>query len=92
MGVMVSGLYRTRALRFEDCRTVGCLAIVLTAQRMISGGAGLQFKGDGLYLTDYVHKNRKGDGEKAESTSKKTESSSSTKTESSTKAASSSDD
>ena len=59
---------------------------------MISGGAGLQFKGDGLYLTDYVHKNRKGDGEKAESTSKKTGSSSSTKTESSTKAASSSDD
>ena len=23
--------------------------------RVISGGAGLQFKGDGFYLTDYVH-------------------------------------
>ena len=25
-------------------------------QRVISGGAGLQFKGDGFYLTDYVKK------------------------------------
>ena len=25
-------------------------------QRVISGGAGLQFKGDGFYLTDYVRK------------------------------------
>lgn len=29
-------------------------------QRVISGGAGLQFKGTGFYLTDYVH--NKGDG------------------------------
>lgn len=28
-------------------------------QRLVSGGAGLIFKGDGFYLTDYV---RKGDG------------------------------
>ena len=28
-------------------------------QRVISGGAGLQFKGDGFYLTDYVHKGKK---------------------------------
>ena len=25
--------------------------------RVISGGAGLQFKGDGFYLTDYARKN-----------------------------------
>ena len=25
-------------------------------QRVISGGAGLQFKGDGFYLTDYARK------------------------------------
>ncbi|WP_412062948.1 FmdB family zinc ribbon protein [Rubrivirga sp. IMCC45206] len=27
--------------------------------RVISGGAGLQFKGDGFYLTDYVHTGQK---------------------------------
>ena len=32
-------------------------------QRVITGGAGLQFKGSGFYLTDYV---RKGSGEKKE--------------------------
>lgn len=26
--------------------------------RVISGGAGLQFKGDGFYLTDYVRKDK----------------------------------
>ena len=31
-------------------------------QRVISGGAGLQFKGDGFYLTDYVRKPGKEDG------------------------------
>lgn len=31
--------------------------------RVISGGAGLQFKGDGFYLTDYV---RKPGGDKSE--------------------------
>ena len=35
-------------------------------QRLISGGAGLQFKGDGFYLTDYV---RKGNGQKGASDS-----------------------
>ena len=48
-------------------------------QRVISGGAGLQFKGDGFYLTDYARKGTGsssdasgGDGgsdKKAESTS-----------------------
>lgn len=32
-------------------------------ERVITGGAGLQFKGSGFYLTDYV---RKGGGEKKE--------------------------
>ena len=27
-------------------------------QRVISGGAGLQFKGDGFYLTDYARKGK----------------------------------
>ena len=35
-------------------------------QRVISGGAGLQFKGDGFYLTDYARKGS--DGGKAETT------------------------
>ncbi|MEM1114880.1 MAG: zinc ribbon domain-containing protein [Bacteroidota bacterium] len=30
--------------------------------RVISGGAGLQFKGDGFYLTDYVRKGNGSDG------------------------------
>lgn len=29
-------------------------------RRVISGGAGLQFKGDGFYLTDYARKGRGG--------------------------------
>ncbi len=32
-------------------------------QRVISGGAGLQFKGDGFYLTDYVRKGNDGGSE-----------------------------
>jgi putative FmdB family regulatory protein len=36
-------------------------------QRVITGGAGLQFKGSGFYLTDYVRKGgEKEGGEKAE--------------------------
>ena len=38
--------------------------------RVISGGAGLQFKGDGFYITDYVAKS----GEKADSGESSTES------------------
>ena len=38
--------------------------------RVISGGAGLQFKGEGFYETDYV---RKKGGDKKESTSEKAE-------------------
>lgn len=45
--------------------------------RVISGGAGLQFKGDGFYLTDYARKDGKSDsaaGPEANSDSKKPES------------------
>ena len=31
----------------------------LPVERVISGGAGLQFKGSGFYLTDYVRKDSK---------------------------------
>ena len=31
-------------------------------QRMMSGGAGLVFKGEGFYLTDYVKKGKSKDG------------------------------
>ena len=43
--------------------------------RVISGGAGLQFKGDGFYLTDYVRKD-KGSDEKTSEPSSKSESAS----------------
>jgi predicted nucleic acid-binding Zn ribbon protein len=47
--------------------------------RMISGGAGLQFKGTGFYLTDYARKGAEGEKPaKAEGKESKTE----TKTES----------
>jgi putative FmdB family regulatory protein len=36
-------------------------------QRVISGGAGLQFKGDGFYLTDYARKGSGSSESKAES-------------------------
>ncbi|MEM0962748.1 MAG: zinc ribbon domain-containing protein [Bacteroidota bacterium] len=52
-------------------------------ERVISGGAGLQFKGDGFYLTDYA---RKGDG----SSSTPSESGSSSESASSDTASSSS--
>lgn len=45
-------------------------------QRVISGGAGLQFKGDGFYLTDYARK-KAGSGSTTASESKGAEASSS---------------
>jgi len=36
----------------ETCPTTG-----LPVKRMITGGAGLIFKGSGFYITDYAHKN-----------------------------------
>ncbi len=56
--------------------------------RVISGGAGLQFKGDGFYLTDYVHtgqKDRK-KGESAAATEGKPKAESAPKTETAKKA------
>ena len=39
----------------------------LPVQRVISGGAGLQFKGDGFYLTDYVRKGKGGESKGSDS-------------------------
>ena len=68
-------------------------------QRVISGGAGLQFKGDGFYLTDYARKgkapSKEGGSESSEGTSKpepkKTETGSSPTKAASTNGSSSSD-
>lgn len=38
--------------------------------RVISGGSGLQFKGDGFYLTDYVRKGTSDSGEAPEGKAK----------------------
>ncbi len=48
-----------------------------TLKKMVSGGAGLIFKGSGFYLTDYKNKNTS-----EASTSKKSETKTETKTES----------
>ncbi len=51
-------------------------------QRVISGGAGLQFKGTGFYLTDYARKGQ-GSGKKEASGSSESKSSTSKSSESS---------
>src|SRR5215208_8091051 len=56
---------------------VACPECGQLAERLVSGGAGLLFKGSGFYLTDYgkdAHKKKaptdsKGDGKKSESAS-----------------------
>jgi len=50
----------------NDQRRVKCPKCGKLADRQISGGAGLVFKGSGFYITDY-----KRAGEKAEQTDKK---------------------
>lgn len=48
-------------------------------QRVISGGAGLQFKGSGFYLTDYVAKSGSADSAEPDGKKAKKESGSSEK-------------
>jgi len=43
-------------------------------QRLVSGGAGLVFKGEGFYVTDYVRKGEKGEQSSGKSESGKSES------------------
>src|SRR3989442_1162204 len=47
--------------RMNDRRRLRCPTCGATAERVISGGAALVFKGSGFYITDY-----KGGGEKQE--------------------------
>ena len=56
-----------------------------TLKKMVSGGAGLIFKGSGFYLTDYKNKqtsNTSSSGSTAKTSESKTESKSESKTES----------
>ena len=59
---------RITAPALTDCPTTG-----QSVSRIISGGAGLVFKGSGFYVTDYV---RKSTGGGSDSASSKTDSSS----------------
>jgi putative FmdB family regulatory protein len=53
----------TRRLKCPECGKM--------AERFISGGAGLVFKGSGFYITDYKRAGEKGDkAEKADKTDK----------------------
>ena len=57
----------------KTCPTTG-----QPVRRMISGGSGVVYKGDGFYITDYKNKNG---GAKAESKADTNQGESSTKTE-----------
>ena len=47
-------LFEQRFARISDApSTVPCPTCALIAERQISGGAGLVFKGSGFYITDY---------------------------------------
>jgi len=47
----------------NDRRRVRCPVCGKTAERMISGGAGLVFKGSGFYITDYKRAGEKKDSD-----------------------------
>ncbi len=47
----------------NDKRRVRCSTCGKSAERIISGGAGLVFKGSGFYITDYKRAGEKKDGE-----------------------------
>jgi predicted nucleic acid-binding Zn ribbon protein len=78
-----------------------CIHCGATAERKLSAGAGILFKGSGFYITDYRSDNYKkaaeadkGDGgspKSAESKTSETKSSSETKASSDTKSSSKSD-
>jgi len=54
-----------------NTRRLKCPTCGKMAQRLISGGAGLVFKGSGFYITDYKRKGEKPDtGEKTEKVEK----------------------
>jgi predicted nucleic acid-binding Zn ribbon protein len=58
-----------------DRRKLRCPTCGKTAERIISGGAGLVFKGSGFYATDYKRAGvPKSDGDKSEKEAKPKES------------------
>lgn len=55
--------------RFEELQSIAAEPIKTcpqcekdTVERLVSGGAGLIFKGSGFYITDYARKNSTGNG------------------------------
>ena len=61
--------------RMTDRRKLRCPTCGKTAERIISGGAGLVFKGSGFYATDYKRSGEpKSDGDKSEKEAKPKES------------------
>ncbi len=83
---------RITADKLTTCPTTG-----QAVTRVISGNAGLIFKGDGFYLTDYARKDngKKGDSKGKSSTSSSessSNSSSESKTETKSTSSTSSDD
>jgi putative FmdB family regulatory protein len=50
--------------KISDLPLVKCEKCDGELKRIISGGTGLIFKGDGFYLTDYARKDKKSDSKK----------------------------
>ena len=71
----------------KTCPTTG-----QKVKRIISGGAGLVFKGSGFYLTDYAKKNGASSSGSSEGSKQKSESSSSDSSSGSTTSSSTSSD
>jgi putative FmdB family regulatory protein len=64
-------------------RRTACNKCGKMAERILSGGAGLVFKGSGFYITDYKRAGEKGEqGEKKEAEAKPAESKTEAKAES----------
>jgi len=57
--------------RMNDRRFLPCPTCGKRAERVISGGAGLVFKGSGFYITDYKRAGEKRDGDSPPATESK---------------------
>jgi putative FmdB family regulatory protein len=61
--------------KMSDRARPKCPKCQTKAERVITGGAGIVFKGSGFYITDYKKAGKTGEGEKADKAGKAAETS-----------------